>query len=435
MPIMMFVNPAGPRRKRVKRRTFTLRGRSVAPAGNPSSRRKKTTKRKATQMPAKKKKKKSSVGGHYHTGGRGYAAGMAAWSPPKPKAKKKRKGKAKKAKAYGPMTAKQEKALIAKRRRAGKKAARTRAANLRKKGRRAPKRKRVAARRRRSYTRVLGRARRVIKQARSGKFPKRLPKRARKARVKYVTKYAMMTNPRRRRRKHSPRRKHTSHRRSYRRNGLGGEMMSVVKTALPVAASLYLTRFIINKISPMIPGLDKLGTFSKPAVSAGMVVAAHFGTKKGPLSKWRDGILMGTGLNLIDSLVGAFAPADVKAMFGLADAGLYDRSLSEYVETGDYLRVGATPIDDDIALSDYVTVNGIEEELGMLEQELGVEEDLGDDRLGGVSQSSMLKQIPGMSFEAPVPTRSFTRQVPHAGSGYDNSNLLYTGSFAGGLGR
>jgi hypothetical protein len=270
----------------------------------------------------------------------------------------------------------------------------------------APRKRRYKRRpgaKRRTGVKTLARARRSIKRAR----------RRGGLAGHYVKRHRMRTNP-----------------------GLS-DMMTIIKTALPVAASLYLTRFIINKVSPMIPGLDKLGNFAKPAISAGMVVAAVYGTKKGPLSKWKDGILMGTSLNLIDSLVGAFAPADVKAMFGLADAGLYDRSLSEYVETGDYLRVGATPIDDDIALSDYVTVNGLEEELGMgaLEQELGVEEDLGDDRLGGVSRDSMLAPIPGMSFEAPVPARSFTRQVPRAGGGYDNPNVLYTGVFAGGFGR
>lgn len=213
--------------------------------------------------------------------------------------------------------------------------------------------------------------------------------------------------------------------------------MGLVQKALPVAASLYLTRLIINKVSPMIPGVDKLGTFQKPVVAAGMVAVAHFGTRKGMLSKWRDQILLGTSLNLVDSLVSAFAPADMKAMFGLSGDGLYDRSLSEYVETGDYLQVGAQPIDDDIALSDYVTVGALEEELGALEQELGVEEDLGDDRLGGVSSStpSMLKPVPSMSFEAPVPTRSFTRKVMRAGGDYDNPNVLYTGIFSGGFGR
>jgi hypothetical protein len=235
----------------------------------------------------------------------------------------------------------------------------------------------------------------------------------------YAVRHKMRSNPRWRRYRRSP--------------GLGG-MMDIIKTAVPVAASLYLTRFIINKVSPMIPGVDKLGAFSKPAVSAGMVALAHFGTRKGPLAKWRDGILMGTSLNLIDAVMSAFAPADVKGMFGLSGGGLYD-SVGEYVGTSDYLQVGAQPIDDDIALSDYVTVSGVEEELGMLEQELGVEEDLGDDRLGGVSRGSMLKAVPSMSFEAPVPTRSFTREVPAAGGGYDNPNVLYTGVFAGGFGR
>ncbi len=34
--------------------------------------------------------------------------------------------------------------------------------------------------------------------------------------------------------------------------------------------------------------------------------------------------------------------------------------------------------------------------------------------------------------EAPVPARSFTRQVPAATQAYDNSGSLYTGVFSGG---
>jgi hypothetical protein len=171
------------------------------------------------------------------------------------------------------------------------------------------------------------------------------------------------------------------------------------------------------------------------------VVAANFATKKGPLAKWRAGIMLGTSLNLVDSLVSAFAPLNVRQMFGLGDSGMYDQAMGEFVTVGDYLQVGAEPIDDDIALSDYVEMSGVEEELGAIQEELGVEEELGNgspfgdsgpNRLGGVGQSSMLKALKSASAVGVVPTRSFVKNVPHAGAGYDNPNLLYTGIFARG---
>lgn len=214
-------------------------------------------------------------------------------------------------------------------------------------------------------------------------------------------------------------------------------LMGIVKQALPVAASLYLTRFIIAKIGPKImEHLPIPAQLQGPTIAGLMVVAANFATKRGPLAKWRSGIMLGTGLNLVDSLVRAFAPAEVKSMFGLGDSGMYDQAMGEFVSVGDYLEVGAQPIDDDIALSDYVETSGIEEELGAIQEELGVEEDLGDNgprRLGGVSQSSMLKALKASSSVGVVPQRSFVRTVPHAGPGYDNPSTLYTGIFGGGF--
>ena len=202
-----------------------------------------------------------------------------------------------------------------------------------------------------------------------------------------------------------------------------GELMSLVRAAVPVAASLYVTRIVVAKVGPMVPGADKLGAFAKPVVAAAVCAGAHFATKKGPLAKWRGPIMLGTGINLIDALVSAFAPADVKSMFGLGDSGLYDRALSEYVSTGEYVEMAG--------LSDYVTVDGVEEELGAVQEELGVEEDLGDPRLGGVS-TGMLKALPAMRSTATIPARSFTREVPAMDSSYDNASV-YAGIFRGGF--
>jgi hypothetical protein len=220
-------------------------------------------------------------------------------------------------------------------------------------------------------------------------------------------------------------------------------LMGAVKAAIPVAASLYLTRFIIAKVGPSIPGVDRLGTFKDPAIAGLMVVAANYASKTKMLSKYRSGIMLGVSLNLVDTLVKAFAPAEVKAMFGLGDSGMYDEALGEYATVGDYLEVGdVEPIDDDIALSDYVEMSGgIEEELGAIQEELGVEEELGaagspfgnagPRLLGGVGQSSMLRSIPARSAVGVIPQRSFVKQVPHAGAGYDDSRALYTGIFSG----
>jgi hypothetical protein len=312
------------------------------------------------------------------------------------------------------------------RRKAAKKAARTR----RRHGRLTAEQRRA---RRRSYylRRTKGKTRRYgIKKAKSVRRWLRRKHYGRQG--AYVRKYKMHSNPRRRR----------YHRRNPGRGliaGTPGVLMNAVKSAVPIAASLYLTRILINKLGPRVPGLDKLGRAAKPAMAALVVVGANYATKKGPLAKWRNGILIGTSLNLVDSLVSAFAPDSVKSMFGLGDSGMYDQAMGEFVTVNDYLEVGE-PIDDDIALSDYVETSGIEEELGAIQEELGVEEELGaleggagPRRLGGVSQSSMLKALKQSSAIGTVPTRSFTKRIPHAGQGYDNPATLYTGIFGGGF--
>jgi hypothetical protein len=237
-----------------------------------------------------------------------------------------------------------------------------------------------------------------------------------------------------------------------RTNPTGG-IVDALKMALPIGVSFYGSRFIINQLGDKVPMIDRLGTFKKPALAGLMVVAAHYGTTKiTALKKHRHGIMIGTSLNLIDNLLAHFAPASVKAMFGVGDAGIYG-GMGEYVQVGEYVTVdGAPPIDDDIALSDYVEIGDVEEELGMLQEELGVEEDLGmlqeelgveedlgagyDDRmLGGVHQGSMLAPIRKKQMVAPVPTRSFTKPVPKAGAGFDKPSVLYTGIFGGGFGN
>lgn len=208
-------------------------------------------------------------------------------------------------------------------------------------------------------------------------------------------------------------------------------LVDLAKQALPVLAGLYGAKFLANKVGPKLPGVSSLGSFAGPAVAVGVVLGVNFATKKvGALAKYRNGLMIGAGLAALDSLIGAFAPG-VKAAIGMGD--IYDQAMGEYVAVGDYIQMGAEPIDDDIAMSDYIQV-GAEEELGAVEEELGmgVEEELGNDLLGGVSQSSLMKVVPQRKFLEPVPARSFTKAIRTAGPGYDNPNTLYQGIFAGG---
>lgn len=220
--------------------------------------------------------------------------------------------------------------------------------------------------------------------------------------------------------------------------GTLGGLMNLVKHAAPIALALYGSRMLSGKIAGKVPGINRLPVnFQGPAMAGVIALVGHLatGSRWAPkvLRNYRGSIMLGVGLNMVDALFSAFAPASVKSMFGLAD--IYDNGLSDYVQVADYVQVDGTPIDDDITLSDYVTVDGVQEELG-LEEELGVEEELGglnNAFLGGVSSDSMLRNVGNMPLVANVPERSFTRSIRHAGSGYDKADVLYGGVFAGGF--
>lgn len=219
----------------------------------------------------------------------------------------------------------------------------------------------------------------------------------------------------------------------------------IVKITVPVVVSLYGSRALSTRLAPMVPGLNAIPAQFQGIAMAGVVmVGAHFATKKVRfLKKHRGGIMIGTTINLFDQAVMAFAPESVKQMVGVGEY-VQVGGMGEYVQVGD-----APPIDDDITLaglSDYIEVGEleselgqVESELGMLESELGVESDLGADPLskaylGGTPRSSMLKPVPHQAMVAAVPKRSFTKQIPHAGAGYDNPDVLYGGIFSGGFG-
>jgi hypothetical protein len=46
---------------------------------------------------------------------------------------------------------------------------------------------------------------------------------------------------------------------------------------------------------------------------------------------------------------------------------------------------------------------------------------------------AMIKRVPSQNFLEEVPGRSFSREVSHAGQGFDNPGALYAGIFRGGF--
>jgi hypothetical protein len=382
-----------------------------------------------------------------------------------------RKAKARRRKASSTTTRKRRKPAKRRTKRksakavaAGKKGARTRkrkAAARRKSRRAAPKR-----RRRRSVSVTVRanpkrRRRRTTRKTARRRTARRNPaKRRRRRRNPRPSTQRSMLRARRsiRNRYKTPLGKATKRRYRMRSNPMGKAttMGDILKMTLPIAASLYGARALSFKVAGKIPGFNNIPVKFQGISMAGLLfVGAHFATKKiKPLQKFRGGIMIGTGLNLIDNVVSAFAPANVKSMFGLGDNGIYDEAMSDYVEIGDYVSIGdAPPIDDDITLSDYIEVGDVEEELGQIEEELGlgVEEELGQmyaptgadglpanawqrPKLGGVMPGSMLRNIPRRATEAAIPARSFTKRIPHAGAGYDKPGVLYGGIFSGGFG-
>ncbi len=239
---------------------------------------------------------------------------------------------------------------------------------------------------------------------------------------------------RRRRTTHRRRARRTRHRsyrrysRRYRRNPIGGDLMALLKEALPVVGGFYASRLLVGMVGPMIPGVSALGTLSAPVLSAAAVIGGNWAAKRFAPAH-RSSINMGTAVQLIDSVVRAFAPASVKTMIGMSD----------YVQMGDYVAVGAVPpLRENFTLSDYIAVggDGVEQELG-LEEELGVEEELGatDGYMGGLPGGArLLAPVPTQSFVTPIPARSFTKMIPAAGTSYDAQSDLYGGIFGGRFG-
>lgn len=205
-----------------------------------------------------------------------------------------------------------------------------------------------------------------------------------------------------------------------------------MKVAIPIAMSMYGTKVVSRKLVPMIPGVSYLGKHAAPIGAGLMLIGASFVTKKVTvLRKHRQNILVGVGLNLLDVVLSAYVPDEIKAGLGFGvKAKPGKASASEQSAMGEYVQMG-----------EYIDVSGYESEMGEYidigaEEELGVYEELGEENIGtgiGTQNAAMLRAVPSQAMVAPIPTRSFVKQVSGVGAGYDSMANLYTGSFAGGL--
>lgn len=220
--------------------------------------------------------------------------------------------------------------------------------------------------------------------------------------------------------------------------------MSVIKKAIPVIGGYYGTKFAVNKIGPMLPVINGLGTLQAPVTAVLVAVGANMLTDKVSFLRARKTeIMLGVGVGVIDTLLTAFAPS-LKTAIGVGD--MYDRALSEYVGTGEYVATGEY-LDDNISMNNYVAVGaaeelGVDEALGMAE-ELGVDEALGNSwdygglpgGIGGSPSPAMSKMVPARAFSQQVPQRSFAKPVPTVSGQFDSPDQLYVGSFSGGFGN
>jgi hypothetical protein len=217
-----------------------------------------------------------------------------------------------------------------------------------------------------------------------------------------------------------------------------GAVVDTLKQAAPVAVSMYGSRFLsglMRKHAGKIPGFSALGMHAAPVTAGLLLVAGTYVTKKGRLAKMRREILIGMGLNFIDTALTTYAPPSVKAYISLGqnNEDVYSE-MGEYVKMGEYVRMGDDAYSE---MGDYIEV-GAEEELGMME-ELGVMEEMGqaDLQIGtGIGQpagAGMLKPVASKSFVGPVGSKSFVKEIPGVGPGHNAMSSLYQGIFKGGF--
>lgn len=319
--------------------------------GRKSNPGKKNPKRVAAGKKGAAAKKRKATAAAYHSGASAYSAGIAK--------RKKRRKPAKRKAAAAKRTTKRTSTgtrTAAQRSASARKAARTRKRNLLGTSSR-PARRVKRRKNQKSYTRYgqkgLVKARKRILRAKKRPGAKRT--------LAYMRRTNMMkVNP---------------------SNG----MMSAMKQVLPIAGSFYVSKLLSKKLSelPMVSNItSKLPmNLGRPVLSGVILAAAHYGTKKGALAKHRTGLMLGTALAFVDSIIATFAPADVKAMMGVGEYVSMSEyvSTNEYVSSGDYVSMSGTPAGYDYndpnphglyaidGLHEVHAIHGIDEELGMIE--------------------------------------------------------------------
>lgn len=156
-----------------------------------------------------------------------------------------------------------------------------------------------------------------------------------------------------------------------RRSGGGGKLGTTIKqvllTAAPLVGAFYVSRLIATKVAgvgALAAVTSKLGRHTKPLLSAAVLGAAFFGTKK--LPKYRMPALLGAALNFVDVAFREYAPAPIQAFLGTGDSQVYDEALlgaGDYVQPqgslGDYMQTGAYE-----EIGDYFQGQGQFEEVG-----------------------------------------------------------------------
>jgi hypothetical protein len=312
-------NPQGKKKMAIKRRRQTAAQKRAAAAARRRRGRTRNPKKDPKKVAAGKKgaaaKKRKAQAARYHSGAAAYGKGASKRKYKKP-AKKRKKAAAKK------RTSKRSKASY---RAAGLKAARTRKRNLKGTSKRKLPTRRKAKRDRKQAARYSSYGLKTVKRARKRVLAAKKRKGAWRTR-KFLGRHNMLKiNP---------------------SNG----MMSAVKQVLPIAGSFYVSRLTVNKLSEVTAVGDVIGkvplNLGKPVLSGVIMAVTHYGTKKGALAKHRTGLMLGTALAFVDSLVAALAPKDVKAMMGIkADGEEKKEALSQYVSSGEY-----------VAQSEYVGV-------------------------------------------------------------------------------
>jgi hypothetical protein len=360
-------NPQGKKKMAKKRRKLSgaalaARNKRLAKARRSRGRKKNPSGKNPKRVAAGKKgaaaKKRKAVARAYHSGTIGYAAGIA-------KRKKRKKGKTAKKR-----TARKGKLTKAQRAAASRKGWR----NRRRAGTAPAKKRRV-----------------------------KMTKTKRRARSRYGLKTLQRRHPRikkLRKRKGASQTRAWMHKHGYYKINPSNGMMNAVKQVLPIAGAFYVSKLISNKLGdlPAVSGLTSklnIGGYAlhKPVLSGVILAAAHYGSKKGALAKHRTGLMLGTALAFVDSIVSTFAPPDVKKMMGVGEYVSMSEyvSMNEYVSSGEYVSTGGygslgrviTPGHGEPAynyddsnphglyavdgLHEVHAIHGIDEELGMIE--------------------------------------------------------------------